>query len=381
VDGKGPGTISLILWGNENRRVQYDVVVDAGASNLQQQLQMVFPGEDIRVAVSEDAIVLSGHTTTSEIALRAAEIAQASSTKAKVVNLLQGGPAGSNSQQVMLEVRFAEVSRTALVALGASLLSNQSRFSARSSTQQFNAPFIDESQAAAIQVPDFLNLFFFLKGDGLIALKALQQRGDFQMLAEPNLIAYNGQEASFLAGGEFPIPIVSGIAGQVSVQFKEFGVRLSFTPKIMGELVRLKVRPEVSTIDESIGITLNGFHIPALKTRRAETEVELRDSQSFAIAGLLDNSTLDDHQSIPYLSKLPIVGRLFKSKQDNAERTELLVMITPHLVRPLEASELPPLPVDPKRFLQPAAGPGSSFDGGGGFVDAPTVGSQPQGPR
>ena len=223
IDGKGPGTVSLILWGAD-RRVQYDVVVEPGVSALQQQIQRIFPGEDIRVSATDEALVLSGSASTNDVALRAGEIAQASSSKLKVINLLQrsGGP---DTQQVMLEVRFAEVEHNALMDLGLSLLANRANVQARTTTEQFASPFIDESAPNPVQVPDYLNVFFFLRRDGLLAiLKALQQRGLFQSLAEPNLVAYNGQEASFLAGGEFPIPLVQGNTGQVTIQFKEFGV-------------------------------------------------------------------------------------------------------------------------------------------------------------
>src|SRR4029077_501584 len=178
---------------------------------------------------------------------------------------------GPDTQQVMLEVRFAEVDHNALAELGTTLLADRSNFDARTSTEQFPSPFIDASKPAPIVVPDFLNVFFFLKQEGLLAaIKALRERGLFQSLAEPNLIAYNGQEASFLAGGEFPIPIVQGAAGGVSVVFKEFGVRLTFKPTIAGDVIRLKVRPEVSSLDFNNGITLSGFRIPSLITRRAE---------------------------------------------------------------------------------------------------------------
>jgi pilus assembly protein CpaC len=378
IDGKGPGTVSLILWGAD-RRVQYDVVVEPGVSALQQQIQRIFPGEDIRVNATDEALVLSGSASTNEVALRAGEIAQASSSKQKVINMLQrrGGP---DTQQVMLEVRFAEVEHNALMDLGASFLARRANFDARTSTEQFPAPVIDDSKPTPIQIPDYLNVFFFLRRDGLLAiLKALQQRGLFQSLAEPNLVAYNGQEASFLAGGEFPIPLVQGNTGQVTVQFKEFGVRLSFRPTIAGEVIRLRVRPEVSTLDFANGLNLAGFRVPALKTRRAETEVELRDGQSFAIAGLLDNQAAEDRQAIPLLSSLPIIGHLFKSKSDSARRTELLVLITPHLVRPLEPGEVPPLPVDPRRFLGTGDGLGGALEGGGGFVDGPPPEKTPKG--
>jgi pilus assembly protein CpaC len=228
---------------------------------------------------------------------------------------------------------------------------------------------------------DFLNLFFFDRELGVGGvMKALESSGGFQSLAEPNLIAYNGQEASFLAGGEFPVPIVQGATNAVSVLFKEFGIRLNFTPTIAGDVIRLKVRPEVSTLDFNNGITLSGFRIPALTTRRAETDVELRDGQSFAIAGLLDNTSQNDSSAIPILSKLPIIGSLFKSKADRAERTELMVLITPRLVRPLNPDEVPPLPVDMRPFIRKGGGVGQQLEGAGGVSDAPPVasGAQPK---
>ena len=389
VDAKGPGITSLILWGG-GQRLQYDVVVDSGAPPLQTQMQTIFPGEDIHVSTTEEAVVLSGHASTNEIALKAAEIVQASSSKLKIINMLQR-IADPGAQQVMLEVRFAEVEHNALMSLGASFLANRPDVQTGGSTGQFPVPFVNEASpgqlgAGTVGVPngfdqvvhvpspgtDFLNLFFFLRRDGLLAiLKALKQAGKFQSLAEPNLIAYNGQEASFLAGGEFPVPLVQGNSGQVTVSYKEFGVRLSFTPRITGEVIRLKVKPEVSTLDFANGLSLAGFKVPALKTRRAETDVELRDGQSFAIAGLLNNQSVEDRQAIPFLSSLPIIGNLFKSKSDSASRTELLVLITPHLVRPLEPSEVPALPIDPKVFVKPSGGAGPLLEGGGGLVDGP----------
>ena len=377
IDGKAPGTISLIIWGAE-QRLQFDIDVQPAVSALQQQLRTIFPGEEIFVNASEEAIVLSGRVTANEVALRAEEIAQASAAKAKIINLLQK-PNASDLKQVMLAVRFAEVEHNALTELGASYLANRPDASGIVSTQQFGNPIIDDSRPAPIVINDYLNVFFFLKNDGLLALvKALKQRGLFQSLAEPNLIAYNGQEASFLAGGEIPVPIVQGNSGQVSIQYKEFGVRLNFTPKISGELIRLKVRPEVSSIDNTNGIVLSGFRVPALKTRRAETDVELRDGQSFAIAGLMDNQTVEDHQMIPLLGNIPVIGNLFKSKSDTSAKTELLVLITPHLVRPLEPSEVPPLPgVKPAAPVKPGDGLGGALEGGGGLADAPAPQNAP----
>jgi len=378
VDGKGPGTVSLIVWG-DSRREQYDVVVEPGVSILQQQLQQFFPGEDIHASFSDEAIVLSGEVSSNAVMLKAAEIATASSAKVKVINMLQL-PGGMESQQVMLQVRFAEVNRRALTELGASLFSTRPEFTARSTTQQFSAPNFDETNGGTTTFSDFLNLFFFQRNEGIgVVVKALQSKGYFQSLAEPNLIAYNGQEASFLAGGEFPIPVVQGSSGSVTVEFKEFGIRLSFTPTIAGDMIRLKVKPEVSTLDFANGLSLSGFRIPALTTRRAETDVELRDGQSFAIAGLLDNLSQDDSAAIPILSKLPIIGNLFKSKAERSERTELMVLITPRLVKPLDPDEVPPLPTMPRRFIG-GEGVGKDLEGQAGTVDAPKATSTPKKP-
>lgn len=384
INGTAPGTVTLIVWGGDSNRRQYDLVVEPGVSTLEQRLQALFPGEDIRVSENEEAIILSGRVSSNDISLRAAEIAAATSSKAGVVNLLQL-PGGSTSQQVMLQVRFAEVSRRALMELGASFFTGPQGykdFVGRTSTQQFAAPRFE----GTIGVPgpgdppgrmvfsDFLNLFLFnTKYNIGAAIRALQVKGLFQSLAEPNLIAYNNQEASFLAGGEVPIPVVQGVTGMVTIVFKEFGVKLNFRPTIAGDVVRLKVRPEVSSLDFSNGLTLSGFRIPAITTRRAETDVELRDGQSFAIAGLLDNLSQDDVAAVPGLSRLPIVGKLFKSRASRAERTELMVLITPRLVRPLDPDEVPPLPTMPRRFLAPEDGISDGMFGDAGMVDAPPL--------
>jgi pilus assembly protein CpaC len=372
IDGKKPGTVSLIVWAAD-RRKQYDVVVEPAITTLEQHLQALFPGENIAISVSDEAIVLSGQVSSTNVMLRAGEIATASASKAKVINLLQV-PGGSQSQQVMLQVRFAEVNRRTLQELGLSLFALRENFAARSTTQQFAAPDFDQQKGLVFS--DFLNLFYFNAKEGIGGvLRALEQKGGFQSLAEPNLIAYNGQEASFLAGGEFPVPVVQGgTSNSVTVVFKEFGIRLNFTPTIAGDVIRLKVRPEVSTLDFANGITLSGFRIPALTTRRAETDVELRDGQSFAIAGLLDNTTQDDAQAIPILGKLPIIGYMFRSKASRAEQTELMVLITPRLVHPMNPDEVPQLPTTIRPFIK-RGDIGQQLEGGGGVVDAPPAGA------
>lgn len=385
VDGKGAGTVSLIVWGAAERR-HYDVVVDRGVSTLQQNLQQLFPGENLNVGVTDEAVILSGDVSSNEVMLRAAELARAAMPKASVINMLQL-PGGSPSKQVMLQVRFAEVNRNAIQQAGLALFVSRTNFAARSTTQAFPAPGFEggEDGPASVTFTDFLNLFFFHRGEGIGGvLKALETRGFLQSLAEPNLIAYNGEEASFLAGGEIPVPTISGASGQVQVTYKEFGIRLSFRPTIAGDVIRLKVRPEVSSLDFANGITLSGFRIPALITRRAETDVELRDGQSFAIAGLLNNLSQTDRQAIPFLSRLPIIGNLFKSKSARAEQTELMVLITPRLVRALDPDEVPALPTRPGAFLTPTPeenretyGDPTAKPPDTGIVDAPPLTPEP----
>src|SRR5262245_32428025 len=362
VDGKGAGTVSLIIWGDTQRK-HYDIVVDRGVSTLQQNLAALFPGENINIGVTDDAVILSGSVSSNEVMLRAAEVSKAALPKASVINMLQL-PGGSPSKQVLLQVRFAEVNRNALQEAGLALFVSRQSWSGRSTTQQFAAPTFDNDK---VVFSDFLNLFFFQTDQGFGAvLKALEGRGFLQSLAEPNLIAYNGEEASFLAGGEIPVPVVSGNTGNVSVTYKEFGIRLTFRPTIAGDVIRLKVKPEVSALDFSNGVILSGFRIPALITRRAETDVELRDGQSFAVAGLLNNLSQTDRQAIPVLSRLPIIGNLFKSKATRAEQTELMVLITPRLVRPMDPDEVPALPTRPGAFLTP-----SDEENRGGYGEKP----------
>jgi pilus assembly protein CpaC len=253
-----------------------------------------------------------------------------------------------------------------LTQAGLTLLVNRAQFAARTSASGGVTP-----DPLTFTFGDLLNLFVFDKVHGVAGLlRALQSTGYFQSLAEPNLIAYNGQEASFLAGGEIPVPVISGSSGNVSVTYKEFGIRLNFTPTIAGDAIRLKVRPEVSSLDFANGVTLNGFRIPALTTRRAETSVELRDGQSFAIAGLLDNISQNDKDAIPLMSKLPIIGPLFKNISKRQEQTELMVLITPRLVRPLDPDEVPPLPTNTDQFLKTPADD-TRLEGTSGTVDAP----------
>ena len=244
---------------------------------------------------------------------------------------------GVASNQVMLKVRFAEVSRSAMQELGASFFSNgyKSEWFGRVAPPGVPSPTFDDGK---LIFSDFLNLFVFNSQEGLGGVvRALENKGLFQSLAEPNLIATNGKEASFLAGGEYPYPVVqpggSG-AASVTIMFKEFGVRLNFTPTVLGgDLIHLKVKPEVSALDFANAIELEGFRIPALSTRRTETEIELRDGQTFAIAGLMNNTLTQSMGKIPGLGDIPILGYLFRSRQYQKNQTELVVMITPSIIR------------------------------------------------
>ena len=394
IDGKQPGRVSLIIWGPADERQHYDVVVERGVSLLQQQLSGIFPGEDITVRQTDTSIILTGQVTTHEVVLRAGDIAAASNPQAKLINMLQL-PGGQKSQQVILQVRIAEVQRNALKELGSSIFTGPTGvgdYIFRGTTGQFSAPqFADLGRTEVggvvtdltgeITFSDFLNLFLFNTDINMgIVIRALEQRGWIQTLAEPNLVAYNGQPASFLAGGEVPIPVVQGNTGSVTIQYQEYGVRLNFLPTIAGDMIRLKVRPEVSTLDFANGVTLAGFRVPALQSRWAETDVELRDGQSYAIAGLLDNIAQEDVAEVPFLSKIPIIGYLFKSKASRASRTELMVLITPRLVRPLDPDQVPPLPIIPGVFLGPL-GIGKDVKGGGGLVDAPQPPPPPAKPK
>ena len=368
IHGKAPGTISLFVWGTAGGITGYDIVVRRDLSELEERMRQLFPGEPITVASNGTDVVISGTVSTKYVVDKAAAVTAGYVESAEnVVNLLRQ-PEGVASDQVMLRVRFAEVSRTAMQELGASFftdIAGAGDWIGRLTTQQFAAPnFNGPNQqqfgnGEGFIFSDFLNLLAFNKSAQLgIVIRALQTRGLFQSLAEPNLITQNGREASFLAGGEYPYPVVQGsnLNAAVTILFKEFGVRLRFTPTIVGEdLIHLKVAPEVSALDFSNAITLAGFRIPALLTRRTETEVELRDGQTFAIAGLIDSSLTETSRKIPGLGDIPILGRLFRSRAYQRNETELIVMITPHILRRDSVGVAAQLPDLVKPFMDPPA--------------------------
>jgi len=339
IHGKTPGTISLFVWDKAGGIKTYEVNVRRDLSQLVEQVKQLFPGEPITVTGSGRDVVLSGTVSTKYVVDKAADVATGYvEKKENVVNLLKQQE-GVTSNQVMLRVRFAEVSRSAMQEIGASYILDQfkSDWDARATTQQFSAPDFDSDKPGRVTFSDFLNIFLFNSKHGVgTVIRALQNKGLFQSLAEPNLIASNGKEASFLAGGEYPYPVVQpgGSGNAVTIMFKEFGVRLNFTPTVLsGDMISLKVRPEVSALDFSNAITLEGFRVPALSTRRTETEVELQDGQTFAIAGLMNNTLNNTMSKIPGIGDIPVLGYLFRSRAYQKQQTELVVMITPQIVR------------------------------------------------
>ncbi|PYX35068.1 MAG: type II and III secretion system protein [Acidobacteria bacterium] len=352
VHGRSPGEVSLLIWDELERSRSFDLRVDVDVSAAAEQEKRVFPDEQITVTPSRSAIVLSGHVSTEDVAKKAGMIADAFSKN--VVNVLTFGPVGA--QEVLLEVKFAEVDRSALTQLGVNLFSTGAGNTLGSvTTGQFGGTrigTITQSTGPAtgpfpstLTVNDLLNVFLFRTDIHLGAVvKALETKNLLQILAEPNLIAVNGKEASFLAGGEFPFPIVQPGAGftAVSIQLKEFGVRLKFTPVIMPSgNIHLRVVPEVSTLDFANALTISGFTVPALSTRRADTEFELQDGQSFVIAGLMDNRVTNIVNKVPGLGDIPILGYFFKSKSTQKSNAELMVLCT---VRRVSASGQPPAP-------------------------------------
>ena len=361
IHGKSAGTISMFVWDRAGAVRRYEVIVQRDLARLSAQLKELFPKESIDVRANGKTAVLSGNVSSKDVADKMASLAGSFvESKEELVSLLQVGVAGQ-SNQVLLRVRFAEVSRSAMTELGTSLFTGAGGYKnylARTTTDQTPAPTFDSNGAdPKLVFSDFLNLFLFNNKEQLGAvIKALQTKGLFQSLAEPNLIAESGKEASFLAGGEFPIPIAQGSGGgtSISVVFKEFGIRLSFTPVVIGNRVHLKVKPEVSSLDFSNAVSLNGFRIPALSTRRTETEVELNDGQTFAIAGLMNQTMNSTMQKIPGIGDIPILGLLFRSKGAQKNSTELVVMITPEILPNNSPGVTPNLPRMPESFLPPS---------------------------
>src|SRR6516165_1914173 len=377
VHGRSPGEVSLLIWDELERSRSFDLRVDVDVSSLVEEERHVFPDEQITVTPSRSAVVLSGHVSTEDVAKRAGQIADAYA-KGNVVNVLTFGPVGAD--EVLLQVKFAEVDRTAALQLGVNFfVPNAGNTTGTTTTGQFGGTSISTSSTVTntspsggtttvtnvptpptINITNPLNIFFFRSDLNFGAvIEALQTKSLLQILAEPNLIAVNGKEASFLAGGQFPFPIVQPGQGftAVTIAFKDFGVKLNFIPVIMPNgNIHLKVTPEVSTLDFTNALQISGFTVPALSTRKAETEFELQDGQSFVIAGLLDNRVTDVVNKMPAIGDIPILGYLFRSKNMQKSKSELMVLCTVHRISP--SQQAPPGPANPQPFLDP-----NKFDG------------------
>ena len=363
VTATAAGSGSVILWQENNQSRIIEVFADVDVSLLRDAIARGLPGEAIQAESEEGRVILTGTASSPAVADQIAKMAAPFSKE--IVNSMRTA-LPTRQKQILLKVRFAQVDRTKLSAFGINLLSTGAANTIGTvTTQQFGtlAPF---KLTDTIGVPtkgftteetlsDLLNIFIFRPDIHLGAtIRALQQQNVLQILAEPNLLAANGEPARFLAGGELPYPVLTGAAGQatVTVQFKPFGVKLEFTANIESDnTIRLKVFPEVSSLDFTNAVTISGFVLPAIATRHAETVVELRDGQSFGIAGLLDQRTTAQFSKVPGIGDIPILGQLFRSRSVNKTNSELIVIVTPTIVdpaaTPTAAPEVPKMPIAP----------------------------------
>ena len=369
VNGKKPGGVSLLLWDETDQSQAFEVSVDIDVLGLSQKIHEVFPAENVHIDTSKDVVIITGKISSAVVADKILEVVKGAAPK--VTSMMQVPPPLTG--EILLQVRFAEVDRTALTQLGFNIFSTGvGKTIGAISTQQFAGtnqwnltdtfpvrgpqgnPAETFSTSQTIANP--LNIFLFNPNIHLgVVIQALQSKNLLQILAEPNLMTESGKEANFLAGGEFPYPLVTSVGSgspTVSVQFKEFGIRLSFTPVLSADgTIHLKVKPEVSTLDFSNAVIVSGFTLPALSTRRVESEMSLADGQTFAIAGLVDNRVTEIMSKIPGIGDIPVLGKLFQSKSLNKSKNELLVIVTPHVVHPLNPDQVPHGPNFPQPFL------------------------------
>ncbi|HEV3200780.1 MAG TPA: pilus assembly protein N-terminal domain-containing protein [Bryobacteraceae bacterium] len=358
---KALGQATLFIWSKSGERLIYNVTVEPNLEPLRRLVRETFPDEEIDIRASRESLALVGTVTSQAVADRALALV-AASVKGAVGNL-KVGP-GAAEKQVVLHVKFAELNRTAVSEFGVNLLSTGALNTVGQITSgQFASGSVPKIPGTAVSplafsLSDMLNIFAFRPDLNLgVVIRDLQTRGLLQILAEPNLVATNGKEASFLAGGEFPVPITQAGAnsGAISVQFREYGIKLSFLPQVTGhDTIRLHVKPEVSSIDSANGVNVSGLNIPALSTRRIETDIELGAGQSFVIGGLIDDRVIENLSQVPGLAHLPILGALFKSRALTKSKTELIVVVTPEQATPEKpaSSASPAMPIP---FLEPAA--------------------------
>ena len=367
LNAKSQGLATVVIWPKSGPRSIYVITVELNLEPMQKLLRETFPEQDIRVQAARDSVSLTGKVSSKEVAERAAALV-APLAKSVVNNLEIASP--GPEKQILLRVKFAELNRAAARSFAVNLLSagglntQGSITTGQTSSTTFPQPFAYsipgriEGTTTKFTISDVLNVFAFRPDLNLGAfVRALQSQNLLQILAEPNLVATNGKEASFLVGGEFPVPIVQGgtSVGAVTIMFKEFGIRLNFLPTVTAhKTIRMHIRPEVSTIDLANAVSLSGFTIPALASRRMETDIELGEGQSFVIGGLLDARVTETLFKIPGLANIPILGVLFKSRQENKTSTELIVLVTPEITTPLARSDARPMPAMPKEFMSPA---------------------------
>jgi pilus assembly protein CpaC len=359
INGKAPGETSLLIWQQGGPRLLFDLTVRPSTTRLEEvrgQLAKELPGQDVSVYLEGDNVFVHGTAKDMVSADRAAVMA---ATLGKVVNLLHV-TTPVEEPQILIKVRFVDVDRSMSSQLGFNLFSTgAARTIGGVTTQQYAPPLVQvptPGSPVSTTLSNALNLFLYRPDLNLGAtIEALEAKNLLQILAEPNVLAMNGKPASFISGGEFPVPVVQGGAnvGAVTIQFREFGVKLNFLPTITPRgTIRLQVAPEVSTLDYSNGIVLNGFTVPALDTRKVQTEIELENGQTFAIAGLLDNRFNETLDKIPGIGNIPLLGKLFQSRTLSKSNSELLIMVTPELVRPIPAGQArPDLPMI-KPFLK-----------------------------
>lgn len=326
VRGKAPGGTTLLIYDKSGRIAELiEVEVKLGLDELRTDLRRLLPGEMIEVYPVHDGVYLDGRVTTAAAAEMALQLAER-----HVPGGVANGLSVGQSQQVLLEVRFLEASRSAVREIGFG------------NTINANDVVVNtDSSTVSGLLEKTLAVFTNVGGENIdIRLRALEEKGIIRTLAEPNLVSLSGDTASFLAGGEFPIPVASR-DGEISIEFKKFGVSLDFTPTVLGDgLVNLRVRPEVSSIDRANGIRAANIEIPGISVRRADTTVELHDGQAFAVAGLLQNQYTNDVRQTPWLANVPVLGTLFTSKRYQRDETELVIIVTPRLVQPVAHPDL-----------------------------------------
>jgi pilus assembly protein CpaC len=349
LTAKAAGVSSMVLWDEAGGHRLYAVSADLDPNALRGSLGDAFPGSSIHADASEGKMYLTGSVATVADSDSAAKMA---SMYAKdVVNSIQVVPV--HGKQVQLKLRIIEVDRTKLEQFGINFFTG-GRTAGSTSTQQFGSGAT--GSGPSLTVSDPLNLFVYnTKLNVGVTVKDLEQRQILQVLAEPTLTTLSGLKASFLSGGEFPFPVVQGGTGSataISIQFRPYGVKVEFTPTVNPDgSIRLKLSPEVSTLDYSNSVTISGFTVPALSTRRAETEVELQDGQSFVVSGLLDHRTTEILSKVPGIANVPILGQLFRSKNFNHSVIELVILVTATVVDPLGPT--PPAGASEPKFVVP----------------------------